>query len=65
MPPSRAGTMETTLGEKNRHLMDKEAEDLLRKGSIESCCRVPGFYSKVFLVQKKGGKLRPITNLEP
>ena len=57
--------METTLGEKNRHLTDKEVEDLLRKGAIEPCCRAPGFYSKVFLVPKKGGKLRPVTNLEP
>ena len=55
----------TTLARDRAHLMDDEVRDLHQKGAIEPCHRTPGFYSKVFLVPKKGVQLRPIVNLKP
>ena len=57
--------METTMNSGKAELLDAEVTELLRKGAIEKCNRGPGFYSRMFLVPKKGGKSRPIINLKP
>ena len=45
----------------------KEVEDMLLKSAIRPVKRNPheGFYSRIFLAPKKGGKWRPVINLKP
>ena len=40
-----------------------ELQDLLRKGAVEPAPQSPGFYSRLFLVQKASGSWRPIIDL--
>ena len=63
MSAHQANAMETTMNSDKAELLDAEVTELLRKGAIEKCNRGPGFYSRMFLVPKKGGKSRPIINL--
>ena len=65
MSARQANAMETTMNSGKAELLDAEVTELLRKGAIEKCNRGPGFYSRMFLVPKKGGKSRPIINLKP
>ena len=65
MSTAQARSMETTLPAKRAGVMDEEVADLLAKGAIEKAGNDPGFYSRVFLVPKKSGKLRPIIHLKP
>jgi len=53
------------LGEAKAQALEKEVDSLLEKGAIQPAARTPGFYAKVFLVPKKGGKWRPVFNLKP
>jgi len=48
-----------------RALIDKEVEDLLRKGAIQEVSHCEGEYlSSIFLVPKKDGRQRPVINLK-
>ena len=40
-----------------------ELQNLLRKGAVEPAPQSPGFYSRLFLVQKASGSWRPIIDL--
>ena len=41
----------------------QELQNLLRKGAVEPAPQSPGFYSRLFLVQKASGSWRPIIDL--
>ena len=43
--------------------LTQELQDLLRKGAVEPAPESPGFYSRLFLVQKASGSWRPIIDL--
>ena len=43
--------------------LTQELQNLLRKGAVEPAPQSPGFYSRVFLVQKASGSWRPIIDL--
>ena len=43
--------------------LTQELQNLLRKGAVEPAPRSPGFYSRLFLVQKALGSWRPIIDL--
>jgi hypothetical protein len=46
-------------------LLQEEVHTLLQKGAVElvNPPLTPGFYSRLFLVPKKNGKMRPVINL--
>ena len=43
--------------------LTQELQNLLRKGAVEPVPQSPGFYSRLFLVQKASGSWRPIIDL--
>ena len=43
--------------------LTQELQTLLRKGAVEPAPQSPGFYSRLFLVQKASGSWRPIIDL--
>ena len=43
--------------------LTQELQNLLRKGAVEPAHQSPGFYSRLFLVQKASGSWRPIIDL--
>ena len=43
--------------------LTQELQTLLRKGAVEPAPQSPGFYSRLFLVQKASGLWRPIIDL--
>ena len=43
--------------------LTQELQNLLRKGAVELAPQSPGFYSRLFLVQKASGSWRPIIDL--
>ena len=43
--------------------LNQELQSLLRKGPVEPAPQSPGFYSRLFLVQKASGSWRPIIDL--
>ena len=43
--------------------LTQELQNLLRKGAVEPAPQSPGFYSRLFLVQKASGSWRPIMDL--
>ena len=43
--------------------LEKEFQDLLLKGAVEQAPQSPGFYSRLFVVQKDSGAWRPIIDL--
>ena len=48
----------------NAHLIDSEVESLLTKGAIAETTPIrEGFFSRLFLVPKKGGTFRPVIDL--
>ena len=49
-------------------MLKKETENILSKNKIERVqtkYAMKGFYSTLFLVPKKNGKMRPVINLRP
>jgi hypothetical protein len=46
-------------------LLPEEVHTLLQKGAVElvNPPLTPGFYSRLFLVPKKNGKMRPVIDL--
>ena len=65
MPPREAAMQRTLLSGRRAAFMDREVKALLDKGAIQRCAKTPGFFSRMFLVPKKNGDLRPIINLKP
>ena len=51
------------MSQEKERLLDQEVSDLLQKRTIEPTSNV-GFFSQLFVVQKKGGGWRPIINLK-
>ena len=43
--------------------LTQELQNLIRKGAVEPAPQSPGFYSRLFLVQKASGSWRPIIDL--
>ena len=43
--------------------LTQELQNLLRKGAVEPAPQAPGFYTRLFLVQKASGSWRPIIDL--
>ena len=43
--------------------LTQELQNLLRKGAVDPALQPPGFYSRLFLVQKTSGSWHPITDL--
>ena len=43
--------------------LTQELQNLLRKGAVEPAPQSPGFYSRLFLVQKASGSWRPVIDL--
>lgn len=53
------------FGSDRNKIVDQEVLELLQKGAISECNHESGeFISNIFLVQKKGGKFRPVINLK-
>ena len=66
--PSFPGIKETVVPSCQTMLLEKEIENLLSKNAIERVQKkdnMKGFYSTLFLVPKKNGKMRPVINLRP
>lgn len=67
-PPRFRGVIQSLTSPQNAHVLRQEVCSLLEKKAIEP---VPpsewesGFYSRYFVVPKKGGGLRPILDLRP
>lgn len=54
----------TSPNQVNAHLIDLEVESLLAKGAIAEILAIrEGFFSRLFLVSKKGGTFRPVIDL--
>ncbi|CAC5402810.1 unnamed protein product [Mytilus coruscus] len=66
--PAWTGIKKTIISHKNTDIFLAEINSLLEKDAIEKM-NFPeyllGFYSTLFLVPKKNGKMRPVTNLKP
>ncbi|MCI4395880.1 hypothetical protein PGIGA_G00197280 [Pangasianodon gigas] len=65
-PPRFCGILPTLVGPEQALVMEQEVNTLLRKEAIEVVPphdRESGFYSRYFIVPKKGGGLRPILDL--
>ncbi|CAM4608132.1 unnamed protein product [Leuciscus chuanchicus] len=67
-PPRFRGVIQSLTLPQNAHVLRQEVCNLLEKGAIESVSpseRESGFYSRYFVVPKKGGGLHPILDLRP
>ena len=65
-PPHFSGVLPTVVGPEQALVLEQEVRTLLRKEAIEVVPphdRESGFYSRYFIVPKKGGGLRPILDL--
>ncbi|KAL0173816.1 hypothetical protein M9458_029784, partial [Cirrhinus mrigala] len=65
-PPRFSGVVPTLVVSKDAHVLRSEVMILLEKGTMEvvhPAQSESGFYSRYFLVPKKGGGLRPILDL--
>ncbi|KAL0148789.1 hypothetical protein M9458_055967 [Cirrhinus mrigala] len=65
-PPRFSGVVPTLVVSKYTHVLRSEVMILLEKGAVEvvhPAQSESGFYSRYFLVPKKGGGLRPILDL--
>ena len=60
IPLSKANAKETEL-------MNQEIQKLMGRGAIQQVLEgsAKGYYSRIFLVSKKGGQYRPVINLRP
>ena len=46
--------------------LDAEVSSMMEKGALEEApCQTPGFYSRLFLVEKATGGWRPVIDLSP
>ena len=66
LPPLSLDPIEMSLTKDpvKNSLLQEEVQTLLLKGAIEEVHLVdPGFYSRLFLVPKKNGKMRPVIDL--
>lgn len=66
--PPFQGIKSTQTNKKNADLLKAEINSLIEKNAIEIVPRLEtqsGFYSTLFLVKKKSGKMRPVINLRP
>ena len=66
--PPFQGIKSTLVNTKNLVLLKAEVNTLLEKNAIEIVSKSEtqsGFYSTLFLVKKKNGKMRPVINLRP
>ena len=56
-----------SVGKSQEQAMLTEIDSMREKGAIEPVSNIhsPGFYTSIFLVPKKNGKLRPVINLKP
>lgn len=66
-PPPLSATPITTnsMSSKETGIIEQEIFTLLTKKAIETASTVTGFSSRLFLVPKKTGDLRPVLNLKP
>jgi hypothetical protein len=54
-----------SLSSKENEILDNEIHAMWNKGAIEMCTDSPGqFISNMFIVEKAGGKFRPVINLK-
>ena len=69
LPPPFNGVLHTSPpNAAQAQVLDAELEQMLSKGAVElvpAHQRECGYYSRYFLVPKKGGDFRPILNLKP
>jgi len=66
--PQGTGIRQTPVNTQSLPIILSEINDLLEKGAIETVPQSEihqGFYSRLFLVTKKKGDLRPVINLKP
>lgn len=66
--PPFLGVKKTFVNVTNLELLKQEVKNLLEKDAVEIVQKThiqTGFYSTLFLVEKKNGKLRPVINLRP
>ena len=66
--PAWTGIKKTIISHKNADIFLAEMNSLSEKNAIEKVFfpeSLTGFYSTLFLVPKKNGKMRPVTNLKP
>jgi hypothetical protein len=61
------GNMSVTRDPNGNLLLQEEAHTNLQKGAVElvNPPLTPSFYSRLFLVPKKNGKMRPVIDLSP
>ena len=69
-PPAFRGILSTDWRSDltSKQCITEEVNSLLEKGAIESVSNEQaheGFYSRIFLIPKKGGGMRPILNVKP
>lgn len=64
-PVSSSPTTPTRMSPKDTGIIEKEILSLLTKKAIETASSTTGFSSRLFLVPKKTGDLRPCLNLKP
>ena len=65
MSARQTNVMETTMNSGKAELLDARGDGTSSKGGHREMQQGTGFYSRMFLVPKKGGKSRPIINLKP
>lgn len=64
--PRQQCTPITQVGVPSSSIISEEVEALREKGAIKPVNRAgDAFYSRIFVVPKKGGKFRPVVNLRP
>lgn len=64
--PQQVSRPATQVEEATAELISTEVEKLLSKGAIHPVSQESeGFYSRIFLVPKKNGQVRPVINLRP
>ena len=66
-PPLTCNPGWFSVGRGHEQALLTEIDSMLQKGAIEEVSNPasPGFYTSIFLVPKKNGKLRPVINLKP
>ena len=60
-----AASMKTLFKGQKGSFMDEEVRELLKKGAVEQAPSGAAFYSRIFCVPNKDGRLHSIINLKP